>query len=52
MSDLKVRELARELGVSEKKAREMIGAGVVRSYQLGPRSTRIPRSELSRLRRR
>lgn len=51
MADLTTKEVAAQLGVSTAKARQIIEMKLVKSYSLGPRSTRVPQSELDRLRR-
>lgn len=48
--DLTPAQLATELNVTVDKAREIIKTGAVKSYQLGPRTVRVPREELDRLR--
>ena len=50
MADLSVKQLAKKLNVSEVTARKMINAGAIKSYRLGPRTTRIPEEELKRIR--
>lgn len=50
MADLSVREFAKELGVGRKTAEKIVNSGLVKSYRLTPKTTRIPRKELERLR--
>jgi len=48
--DLKVSEVARMLGVSEKRVRSLIKRGELSAYRLGPRGVRVRPEDLDTFR--